>query len=194
MNNMNFHLQNQMRNTVKNFEGFEGCGSRNSDSTHGSGNGIVDIMGVSPEKSFPLYYEKSNNENASRSLGNIHGTNPLNTTFFSPENVEVLQQSVRKGVYDRSNGRHVIGKQSEIELKIIMRSVYLQYAKNISTNIAQQINVLNRLVINICVPKILTNIEQYIGYKRDISGLPKPLPRAQSVSSAGTKSTRMTRF
>ena len=189
MNNMNFHLQNQMRNTAKNFEGFTG----DSDAAN-RGNGIVDIMGTRPEKSFPLYYESSNNENASRSLGNIHGSNRLNTTFFSPENVEILQHSIRKGVYDRSNGRHLIGKQSEIELKIIMRSVYLQYSKNINSNIAKQVEILNCLVVNICVPKILTNVEQYIGYKRDISGLPKPLPRAQSVSSAGTKSTRMTRF
>ncbi len=186
MNNMNFHLQNQMRNTNKNLENFS------PDS--GRGNGIVNIMGTQPEKSFPLYYESGNTENASRSLGNIHGTNRLNQTFFSPQNVSTLQNSIRKAVYDRSNGTHVIGKQSEIELKIIMRSVYLQYSKNLDTEIPRQIAILNKLVVNICVPKIITNIEQYIGYKRDISGLPKPLPRPQNLSSAGTKSTRMKPF
>ena len=95
MNNMNFHLQNHMRNTVKNFEGFEGCGSRNSDSTRGSGNGIVDIMGVSPEKSFPLYYEKSTTKTHLLTR-KYPWYKPLKHYFFSPENVEVLQQSVRK--------------------------------------------------------------------------------------------------
>ena len=75
-----------------------------------------------------------------------------------------------------------------------MRSVYLQYSKNLASDIAEQVSILNNLVVNICVPKIITNVEQYIGYKKDISGLPKPLPRPQNLSSAGTKSTRMTRF
>ena len=186
MNNMNFHLQNQRRNTAKNLEGFTGAGDRN--------NGIVDIVGTRPEKAFPLYYEEKNTENAYRSLGNIHGSNPLNRAFFSKENVDILQDNIRKTVYDRTRGEHIIGRQSDVELKIIMRSVYLQYSKNLSTNIRQQVGILNKLVINICVPKIITNIEQYIGYKRDISSLPKPLPRPQNLSSAGTKSTRMTRF
>lgn len=186
MNNMTFHLQNQMRNDDKNLEGFSG--------NSGRGNGIVNIMGTKPEKSFPLFYEKNNTENSYRSLGNIHGENPLNKAFFSKENLDSLQSSIRKGVYDRSGGKHVIGRQSDIELKIVMRSVYLQYSKNLATNIGEQIRILNNLVVNICVPKIITNVEQYLGYKKDISGLPKPLPRPQNLSSAGTKSTRMTRF
>lgn len=185
INNMNFHLQNQSRNVNKNLENFTG-GDR--------GNGIVNIMGSRPEKSFPLFYEKNNVENSIRSLGNIHGKNPLNMAFFSHQNVNSLQDSIRKAVYDRSNGKHIIGKQSEIELKIIMRSIYLQYSKNLSSEISQQIAILNKLVVNVCVPKIISNVEQYIGYKHDISGLPKPLPRPQNLSSAGTKSTRMTRF
>jgi len=170
MDNMTFHLQNKDRN------------------------GVVDILGTRPEKSFPLFYEEKNTENASRSLGNIHGSNPLNKTFFSPQNVDLLQDTIRKSVFDRSNGVHIIGRQSDIELKIIMRSIYLQYSKNMSNNIDSQIKILNELVVNVCVPKIITNVEQYLGYKQDISKLPTPMPRSQNLSSAGTKSTRMTRF
>ena len=35
---------------------------------------------------------------------------------------------------------------------------------------------------------ILTNIEQYLAYKQDISSLPVPMARSVSMSSAGTKS------
>ena len=71
-----------MRNDDKNLEGFSGNSER--------GNGIVNIMGTKPEKSFPIYYEKNNTENSYRSLGNIHGENRLNTTFFSKENLDSL--------------------------------------------------------------------------------------------------------
>lgn len=157
-------------------------------------NGTVDIMGTRPVKSVPLFYEESNRENASRSLGNIHGSSDLNQAYFSPENVDFVQQLIREDVYNRSGKQHIIGKQSEIELKIVMRSIYLQYSKNLQDDIQGQIIELNKLVINACVPKILMNIEQYLGFKKSISSLPVPLPRAQYLSSAGTKSTRMDRF
>ena len=75
-----------------------------------------------------------------------------------------------------------------------MRSYYLQYSKNLPTNINTQINELNKMVINWSVDEILTNIKQYINYKKSVSALPMPLERAQLPSQKGTKSLELKSF
>ena len=62
--------------------------------------------------------------------GNWEST-PVSTGFFSSENVERIQQLIRKGVFDRSNPKgYVIDNQSTDELKIVMRAIYYQYGRN----------------------------------------------------------------
>ncbi len=70
----------------------------------------------------------------------------LSCTFFSKENIQILQNAIRKGVYDRSNGQYVIAPQNCNELKIIMRSIFLQHANNLPCDIKNQIITLNNLV------------------------------------------------
>ena len=65
--------------------------------------------------------------------------NTLNTLFFSDKNVIIIQNGIRKKVYDDSGGKHLIDNQSKRELTIIMRSIYLQYGKNLNCNITKQI-------------------------------------------------------
>ena len=56
--------------------------------------------------------------------------NCLNDVFFSNMNIEALQQGMKNMVANATNGNTIIGPQSEIELKVVMRSIYLQYGKN----------------------------------------------------------------
>lgn len=119
----------------------------------------------------------------------------LSKAFFSPENTRILQNAVRKTVYDRSGDkRWVIDEQSADELQIVMRSLYLQYAKNLEYDIPGQIKDLNDLVVEWCVPRILSEIGMYQYYLNDISKLPTPLPQPMSMSSAGTKSLPFRKF
>ena len=101
----------------------------------------------------------------------------LSKAFFSKQNMQIIQNSIRATVYARSNNQHIIGQQDTINLQIIMRSIFLQYTRSISTNITQQISDLNNLVVNFCVPKILPEIDAYIKYKNDVSTLVVPLDR-----------------
>ena len=113
---------------------------------------------------------------------------PVSAAFFSADNVELLQNSIRKEVYDRSKPKnYVIDKQSVEELKIIMRAIYLQYARNLPNNIAAQVDDLNRKVLDWSVPHILSAVDHYFFYLNDISHLPVPLPHMQHLSSAGTR-------
>lgn len=109
--------------------------------------------------------------------------------FFSAENVELLQNRIRKAVFDRSQPKgYVIDKQSVEELKIIMRAIFLQYARNLPKDIPEQIEDLNTKVIDWSVPHILSAVDHYHFYINDISHLPVPMAHMQHLSRAGTKS------
>lgn len=122
----------------------------------------------------------------------VHTSTPLNELFFSRENIEALQQGIRYRVWVESQGRFTIGRQNERELMIVMRSVYYQHARHSPSDIVGQVRELNGRVIEWSVPEILNNLLQYEAYKRDISQLPLPLPRAPMATMKGTRSLELT--
>jgi hypothetical protein len=113
---------------------------------------------------------------------------PVSEGFFSAENMALLQNRIRKAVFDRSQPKgYVIDNQSVDEIKIIMRAIYLQYARNLPKDIPAQIDDLNTKVIDWSVPHILSAVDHYHFYINDISHLPVPLAQPQSLSRAGTR-------
>ena len=113
----------------------------------------------------------------------------LSDAFFSRTNAQRIQKAITAEVYRRSGPKKFkIDDQDVDELKMIMRGMYLQYAKNNPFNIEGQIQELNKLVIEWAAPRIISEIEQYQFYLNDISHLPIPLEKPLSMSSAGTKS------
>ena len=109
--------------------------------------------------------------------------------FFTTCNVETIQQAIRREVYIRSGPKkYTIDDQDVDELKMVMRAMYLQYAKNNQFNIEGQINELNELVVKWSAPSIMSEIEQYNYYINYISHLPIPLQQPMNMSSAGTRS------
>ncbi len=131
-------------------------------------------------------------------IGNIINRNYSSTclaeTYFSRDNIDILQEGIINAVYNKSNGKYTIGKQSEDELMIVMRSIYFQYGKNLNFNINDQIKELNTKVINWCVDEIISNINQYYSYIKNVSTLPVPMERAQLSSQKGTKTLELKTF
>jgi hypothetical protein len=120
---------------------------------------------------------------------------PVSEGFFSAENMALLQNRIRKAVFDRSQPKgYVIDDQSTDELKIIMRAIYYQYARNMPKDVKAQVEDLNRKVIDWSVPHILSAVDHYHFYLNDISHMPVPLARSVSLSSAGTKSLPLSPF
>ncbi len=148
--------------------------------------GRIQINNNIPPKSYEdnVTFRKTNKH---KNLKNV-SSNLLNTAFFSKENVSIIQNNIRHSVWSKSNRQFVIAPQSETQIEIIMRSIYLQYSKNLPNNIKEQIEDLNDLVVNECVPNIMSNIKQYIGYKHDLNTGPVFMDHPQNVSSAGSKS------
>jgi len=113
----------------------------------------------------------------------------LSDAFFTRRNAMVIQAAIKKEVYRMSGPKqYQIDDQDVDELKMIMRAMYLQYAKNNPDNIAGQIQELNKLVVDWAAPRITSEIEHYQYYLNDISHLPVPLEKPLNMSSAGTKS------
>ncbi len=122
--------------------------------------------------------------------------NPLSNAFFSVQNMTRLQQMIKRAVYERSGeNRWEIDDQSIDELKIIMRGMYLQYARNsMKESIDSQVAELNSIVLEWCVPRIMTEIKAHLNYLNDITTMPVPMAHPMNMSAAGTKSGVFNRF
>lgn len=100
---------------------------------------------------------------------------PLSKTYFSKENIQIIQNGIRAGVYRKSNEQYVVDPVNCDALKVIMRSVFLQHAANQPTNISKQIYQLNQMVIDYCVFNVYSEAQGYLKYLQDINTLAVPL-------------------
>ena len=94
-----------------------------------------------------------------------------------------IQKKIIDKVYQISMGQYTIGKQNEQQLLIIMRSMYLQFGKNMNSFIQDQVNELNNKVIDESTNIIITNIQQQDNYIKDITSGPPVFTNPQSVST-----------
>ena len=155
-----------------------------------------DRKGVEDASSLPGFgyrVKVSASEATDAIRGNVLAT-PLNQTFFSPANVQILQNRLRYEVYKRSNGQFLVDEQSVDELLTIMRAMYLQYGKNQPTNIRAQIDELNTIVADWAVPRIVSECSMHKTYLHDIQHMPVPLAQPILETRAGTKSASFDRF
>ena len=120
-------------------------------------------------------------------LKGIQTYTPLSKAFFSNENISGLQTKIRYQVWLKSGKKYVIGNQSNDELLIIMRSIFLQESQNQPNNLLTQIRKLNMNVIDYSVSKILVNVNQYMEYKKSIDGKREIMPHSINMSNRGSK-------
>ena len=118
---------------------------------------------------------------------------PVSQLYFSQRNVDALQEGIRYRVYVETNGSLVIGRQSEVELGLVMRSVFLQDCMNGEDDIVPQVRALNTTVLAYCVPRVLQEAKMNARYQRDVSTLPVPLARGVSDTTKGDRSLAMKR-
>lgn len=114
--------------------------------------------------------------------------------FFGADNVDALQHGIRYGVFRDTDGAHIIGRQSDVELALIMRSIYLQGSRNVDgdrATVLAQVRALNAEVLDYTIPRILQEVNMYAHYRRDVSSLPAPLPRGEIATTKGDRSLEM---
>jgi hypothetical protein len=140
-------------------------------------NGRIDIIGQPTTAVFTHADQIPTKEYTSyrdAMIGNWYNTE-LSNAFFSKENIQILQNGIRAGVYRLSNGQYLIGPQDSNELKIIMRAMFLQYSKNVSNNITEQISNLNEQVLQYSTKQVYGEIVAYMKYRQDVSTISCPL-------------------
>lgn len=116
-----------------------------------------------------------NKDNRETSIKGIVEKSALSDLFFSDMNIDAIHKTIRYGV-NKSTGQ-VVAKQSDNTIYVVMRSIMLQYAnfRTSGDNLAGEIRSLNGRVIDYCVENVSSNVQQYLGYIKDIERLPTPM-------------------
>ena len=108
--------------------------------------------------------------------------------FFSKENIYRLQQTIKKEVNIRTQGKFRLKEDQETsDLLICMRAIYLDHGKNLDKNIVRQTKILNKLLIDNIMPDIISNIRQQYDYIRDITQPRQIMINPVNVNGAGRK-------
>ena len=153
-------------------------------------NGRVDILQDPNVKNdlFSLYDRIPVNHKASAYTealtGNFQDT-LLSQAFFSAQNIQIIQNGIRAKIYKKTN--RVIAVQNEDIVKIIMRSVFLQFSANLNSHYKEQIEELNKKVINICSRRVLEELMGYLHYQEDVSTMHVPIAHPHAFSIKGDK-------
>jgi hypothetical protein len=143
-------------------------------------NGRINILEGEddPNVKFQMYERMAVKNKASPYMDVLLGVledNLLSQVYFSAGNEQILQNGIRSGVYELSKEKYVVSQQNSDQLKIIMRSIYLQFARHNNTDITEQVKFLNNKVLDYCVPYVYSEAVSYVKYLNDQSTLVVPL-------------------
>ena len=144
-------------------------------------NGRVNVLEPeNPDIRFQMFEKVGVKNKATEYREAIEGTwenNVISQVYFSAENTQIIQNGIKADVYKLSGNKYVLPNQNIDALKVIMRSIYLQYARHYPTNITKQVEDLNKLVLDYAVPYCFNEAKAYVKYLQDQSSLVMPLAR-----------------
>jgi hypothetical protein len=110
---------------------------------------------------------------------------PLNSLFFSQENVDVIQKTLRHKFKGESGLS--IDRQDGRDLFALMRAVFIMYEQNPYDNTIEQVKNINEVVVNKALDQIRTNVSQFMTYVRDMDQPIMPLATPENTSVYGTR-------
>jgi hypothetical protein len=131
-----------------------------------------------------VLYETFEMATCTRDLGPaVNCDDPVARSFAGLHNVDHLNTEIINGVYEASQGRFRIGRQSQLELTSIMRSVYSNEARHLPGDVAGQVASLNASVLAYAIPQIVSEAEMHAYYMWDREQEHRaPIPRFQANS------------
>ncbi len=131
--------------------------------------------------------EKDNKQKISR-FGLNEVNTPFKQLFYSQTNISILQQMIKNKVYEYS--KYKISDQDQTELSIVMRKVDVWYSNNPIEyeKFADEVIRLNKIVVSLTLPKIISEIKSYIKYLRDVKNpIYGVLPNPKFTTTLGDK-------
>jgi hypothetical protein len=128
-------------------------------------------------------------------VGHIHKPTPLNEVYFSQANIEKLQKAIQEQVYLMSGPKKfMIDRQNDDDLKIIMRSYYLSFAKNNPQTIAEELADLNGRVVGFASARVYSEADFYQFYLKDLQEFAPPIANPINTASYGTRTGELKSF
>lgn len=121
-----------------------------------------------------------------------HTNTPLNEEFFGQANIDLLQSRIQAEVRQMVGAE--IGRQSDPDLMMVMRSYYLQYARNDPSDSRGELAELNDRVVSFCANRIAVEVEAYRYFRKDILDFPEPIARPIDVHIYGTRTGELKSF
>lgn len=114
-----------------------------------------------------------------RSLG--EDDTALNQAFFSPRNLDMLQRALVRRAREKLHAR--ISRQSDSDMLLLMRRVYLETASNPTpygtpkarAKVLAEVARMNELVVHKAEEMVSRNLIRYVLYRRSLAQ-PKVLP------------------
>jgi hypothetical protein len=148
---------------------------------------------INPNLSYPqfeLFQEnhRGPEQNFYDSLQGIMENSIVAKVFFSKKNIDNIQRKIINGVFNRSEGKINIGRQSDTELKIVMRSIFLQKGRNVDCKVQEQIMNLNHEVLEYSIENVLVGAVGHINYIRDLQRTMDTLPNPENANIKGVNS------
>ena len=101
-------------------------------------------------------------------IGHQHTRTPLNVVFFSQSNIDYIHNEIINQVSLMSGGKYNISRQGDDEVRIIMRSYYLMFARNDPYKVAQELDELNKRVIGYAAAKVYSEVDFHAFYMKDL--------------------------
>ena len=127
-------------------------------------------------------------------VGHQHTGTPLNTVFFSQANLDTIQESIRAQVYMMSGNKFQIDRQSDDEVKLIMRSYYLSFAQHNPLTIAEDLASLNARVVGYASAKVYSEVDFHMFYLKDLEQFAPPIANPTNVHLFGTRTGELKSF
>lgn len=127
-------------------------------------------------------------------IGHQHTATQLNTTFFSDGNINLLQQRISDQVFSMSGNKHRIDRQSDDDLKLIMRSYYLMFGRNNPSTVSEDLADLNARVVGYASAKIYSELDFYLFYLNDIQDFAPPIAIPMNVKVYGSRTGELKSF
>ena len=105
----------------------------------------------------------------------------LEDTFFSDENISLINKHLIMLIFKKTKGQIKISEQSKESLIIVMRYIFLEYARHLPYDIASQVRELNCRIVSEVVPKIITEATQRITYLDELNKPRQLIPLPTNV-------------
>lgn len=126
---------------------------------------------------------------ANTALKGIQTNSKLSDLYFSDKNIKEIQRLIRLEVFKRTNGQFRLDVDQKLDdVLIVMRAIYMEYARYLPGQTKVQVQKLNMKLIDEIVPGIITEVKQYYGYLKEINKPLTPIARPLNVNNKGRKS------